>query len=162
MGGCVPPAQAQNDLKQRFDHAVAFCESTPLTRESVHQQVDCVNDVRERMASGNNYPHMELISQINASNNAAAAAHSDGKISKEQFIAAKLQNKATFEQSETMADSPDRTQRAQALSNFGNMLMNYSAQQQAITNSQNQQLLNSMPRTTNCQQTIQGTRCTTW
>ena len=155
-------ASAQAGLKEDFESAVSQCEQTTLTPHNVNERVDCVNDVRTRMSQASNYPHPELISQINAANKAAAAAYSGNKISKEQFEAATLQNKATFEQNEQIARSNDQAQRGQALMNFGNVLTNYSQQQQANTNAQNQLLLNSMPRTTNCRQTPQGMNCTTW
>ena len=147
--------QAWLTPEQRFNQAVAACDSTPLTRKTAIQRVDCVSNVRTSMSQQADYPYPSLIYQINAANKTAAVAYSEGKISKASFEAAIEQNKANFYTAEEQYSATAQQRRAaayQGLTNAGLGMMQQAQQPAYAPN----------VTTTNCRNTAAGLSCTTW
>jgi len=163
-GGCAQAYQDNvNTANQSFAQSVAQCNSGKLTRKNAIARIDCSNQARVSLGMAAGVPYMGLIYQYGAANKAAAAAFADGKTTENQYNAQLDQNTANYNQSVYAFQAAAQQQRTQNFSDTMQSLSNYSQQQQMIQNQQDQQMLNSLPKTTNCYQTFNGgMNCTTW
>ena len=164
LTGCVPAYQANtNQAEQIFVQAATACKQGELTRDNAVARTDCINSARVAVTSANNVPYMGLVYQYGAADKIAAAAFADGKITKNQYEAQRSKNNANYNQAVYAFQAANQQQQTQAFSNAMQSISDYSQQQQIIQNQQNQQMLNSLPKTTNCQKTYNGgMNCTTW
>jgi len=146
LSGCGLVRQQQMaKAKEEFKADETACEQGELTRANAIERRDCINAAIVKHSEEINYPHMDLVLQLNAVNEKAAVLYSEGKITKDEYKVAVMQNAADAAKEEKAAAAVQAQSDARLNANIANWAYQQQTLMQANQPSSNRIICNNNP-----------------